>query len=648
MKANPLIIWDIEVLPNLFVVCFISMTKDTKVSFEISERKNQLEELRAFLLAYRLKQRFAGFNIVEYDYPVIDYLMHLPRHLTPREITHELYWKSKELFSEEKGYLKRVREPFLELVDIFLIQHFNSKVQATSLKKLEYQMKLTKVKELDLPWDKPVPVNRIDEVIDYCFYDCYATKLYYNENMDRIKFRDELTEQYDFDFTNLSDSKLGETVMRLEYQKATGIDIYRDRTYRERIVVKDLILPYIRFRSKAFDNMLKFFQDLDVKETKGSLTNLPFQAMDSYFGEGNYTVKKTKGKQENLNVIFDGITYVLGTGGLHASSQGEFVSDDEWMIVDVDVASYYPNLAIQNDLHPGHLGEAFCLVYAAQYRERKKHAKGTMLNLSIKLGLNSVYGKSNSKYSCFYDPQFTMAITINGQLLLLKLAEMILYHVGDDSKVIQANTDGITVRIRREHYDKLKHICQVWETNTKLELEYNNYSKMFVSDVNNYIAVYEDGGKVKRKGKFEYDVDDHQNHSNKASRKAAEAFLLHGTPIDVFLTNLMHTDKYDFFLLTNVNSKSKLTQEYGTHVQYHQRNSRYYISTPRKEASQLIKLMPPLPKAIAQGKNDWRRIEINGGFDAVIVNDNYLEHNYTFNLDFYVIEAQKLINRIYE
>ena len=49
---------------------------------------------------------------------------------------------------------------------------------------------------------------------------------------------------------------------------------------------------------------------------------------------------------------------------------------------------------------------------------------------------------------------------------------------------LQINTDGITVRIKKEDVDKYYDICNNWEKMSKLGLEYVNYSKMIIADVN--------------------------------------------------------------------------------------------------------------------------------------------------------------------
>jgi DNA polymerase elongation subunit (family B) len=100
-----------------------------------------------------------------------------------------------------------------------------------------------------------------------------------------------------------------------------------------------------------------------------------------------------------------------------------------------------------------------------------------------------VYGDSNNKYSPFYDPQYTMTITINGQLTLCLLAEKLMEIEG--LQVLQVNTDGITVKMPRNKHDEYINVCDAWQRQVGLQLEFATYTKMCIKDCNNYIAVYE-------------------------------------------------------------------------------------------------------------------------------------------------------------
>ena len=126
------------------------------------------------------------------------------------------------------------------------------------------------------------------------------------------------------------------------------------------------------------------------------------------------------------------------------------------------------------------------------FEERKKYPKSDPKNYVYKIILNSTYGLSNDENSFLYDPEFTMRITINGQLSLSMLYEMICEEIPRAIPLMQ-NTDGLEMMIPQEYRDKYLEICKEWETITNLQLEHDEYKRMIIGDVNNYIAVTEDG-----------------------------------------------------------------------------------------------------------------------------------------------------------
>jgi DNA polymerase elongation subunit (family B) len=158
--------------------------------------------------------------------------------------------------------------------------------------------------------------------------------------------------------------------------------------------------------------------------------------------------------------------------------------------VDLDVTSYYPNLAITNGFHPAHLGKEFGVIYKHLFEQRKQYPKKSAESAMLKLALNGVYGDSNNQFSVFYDPLFTMSITLNGQLLLCLLAEGLM-HI-DGLRLIQVNTDGLTVRVPRTHKVLVDLARMAWQERTGLNLEEAVYKRMFVRDCNNYIAEYDE------------------------------------------------------------------------------------------------------------------------------------------------------------
>lgn len=194
---------------------------------------------------------------------------------------------------------------------------------------------------------------------------------------------------------------------------------------------------------------------------------------------------------ETLNVVVNGFRLDFGTGGIHGSLQNKVVKETStYLIRDADVSSFYPNLAISNDVYPEHLTRKFCDIYKDVYEQRKSFPKSAPENAMLKLALNATYGNSNNQFSVFYDPMYTMKITLNGELSLCLLIERVLEIEG--TLMISANTDGITVALKRKYEDEYNRVCKQWEQDVKQQLEYVDYSRMFINNVNSYVAVYKE------------------------------------------------------------------------------------------------------------------------------------------------------------
>lgn len=338
-----------------------------------------------------------------------------------------------------------------------------------------------------------------------------------------------------------------------------------------------------------------------------------------------------------LNVLINGYRIDFGVGGVHASLSERIVKETKsYMVRDADVSSMYPNIAISNRIYPEHLGEKFCDIYQDMYEQRKSYAKNTAENAMLKLALNGTYGKSNDKFSVFYDPKFTMSITINGQLSLLMLADRLLQIEG--LKLVQLNTDGLTVAMLRSTEEKYKEICTQWQSDVKLELEFVDYSKMIIRDVNNYIAVYTNG-KTKRKGAYQYEgLGWHQNQSALVIPMAAEASMITGVDVREFIKQHFEAGNiFDFMLRTKVPRSSKLVLEFEDgRVKQQQNICRYY---PSKNGGKLIKLMPALETS--EDKSD-RRLGIDTAWNVKTCN-NMKDFDSDINFEYYVQEAEKLV-----
>ena len=336
-----------------------------------------------------------------------------------------------------------------------------------------------------------------------------------------------------------------------------------------------------------------------------------------------------------LNVVIDGFRFDFGVGGIHGSLVNTKVfADEEYELIDADVSSMYPNLGISNRVYPEHLGEAFCDIYEDVYNQRKSYAKGTAENAMLKLALNGVYGDSNNQFSPFYDPMYTMKITINGQLSLCLLAEKLKKIEG--LVIIQVNTDGVTVKLPRGKREEYNAICEAWQKQVKLQLEFAEYSAMYIRDVNNYLAIYTNS-KVKRKGAYQHDRKElgwHQNQGGLVIPMAAEYELLGKGTVEEFICQ--HENKWDFLLRTKVPRSSKLVLVDEDGVEKQQQNiCRYYMS---HSGGTLVKIMPALAGKEDQGD---RRLGIEVGWKVLTCNKVPAKLQ-DINYEYYIEQANKL------
>ncbi len=590
--------FDLECMPNFFSLIATRIEDDAKWKFIITPWLNQGRELNLFLHQLRDSGgRMVGFNNLGYDYPMVHMIMQYNGIID----NTTLYSKSSAIINSDfNDWSHQIwdKDRFIPQIDLMRVHHFDNQAKRTSLKLLEFNMRMDSIEELELDFTKPVKPNQTDIILDYNDHDVDATKLFYNYSKSEIAFREALSVKYGKDFLNHNDTRIGQDFFVMELANR-GIKAGKwNQTYRSHIKVDDIILPYVKFERPEFNEVLKFFRDSVINP------------------------EQMKGFFKDVHCIVDGFRFDFGAGGIHGSVNREVIIPAEGQILkDSDVSSYYPNLAIANRFFPLHLSEAFCDVYLDVYNQRKQYPKKTAENNMLKLALNGVYGKSNDKHSPFYDPQYTMSITINGQLLLCMLAEQLMKI--PDLKMVQINTDGLTYLYDEKYDEHVTALHKWWEQLTMLELEHVNYVKAAVRDVNSYLAV-DEKGKVKRIGAYAYvrasedagtrELPWHKDHGAVVVAKAAEAALVRGENIEVFIRNHLAVDPLDFMLRTKINRSDKLVLEtpvmWGdtlvtTRQQYQQRVTRYYVS---KDGGRLVKLMDPTVDQVKKWRlgNHWR------------------------------------------
>lgn len=261
--------------------------------------------------------------------------------------------------------------------------------------------------------------------------------------------------------------------------------------------------------------------------------------------------------KDALTVTLFNNTVDFGNGGLHSIIEEDvyFETNSEYILINIDGESYYPSMMIQFGTLSRSVEDPQLFKYIFDERMKIKHkkdktAEDNAMQLAYKLVLNTTYGASGNKWLDLYDLYQCSKTCRIGQIFLAALANKI-YKTINGAQIIQSNTDGLLVYLRRKDLDKLRQLTNEWTRISGINMEEEVIEKIWQKNVNNYLLVKENG-KIKSKGLWLKD-NIYQPGTVKLSplaahvcQKAATEFLLNGTDIIKYIVN--HNNLSDFVM----------------------------------------------------------------------------------------------------
>lgn len=242
----------------------------------------------------------------------------------------------------------------------------------------------------------------------------------------------------------------------------------------------------------------------------------------------NYEQIKEKFYSQVLETDIAGVPHTFAWGGVHgALPQYEYHCKDDEVMIMADVASLYPSLMIQYNLHSRSISDPkkFIDIYNTNLEMKKNK---NPLRPVYKLICNTTYGCMGDLYNPLYDKLHQNLVCVFGQMLLLDLIEKC--EKMPFFKLIQSNTDGILVLIKRKDFDLFDSIVKDWEKRTRLSMEYTYFKSIFQKDVNNYVAV-EESGSYKTKGAYVKKLTE-LDYDLPIINKAMVNFMVNGVPVE--------------------------------------------------------------------------------------------------------------------
>lgn len=630
IRNKTVFVFDIEIFPNVFT-CTVKNTETKElIVFEVSDRKNDLQEIvnlfwtvrdpnvNKFNPDLKTDKIFCGYNNIHYDNPIINYIIDYHRVLQKHpvwEITKSLFNLSNVIISSSdnnfSSWSKWKYATYFETLDL-LTMLFSNKLRV-GLKEMEVTMQVKNVDEYKGNFQDWLPTSKIDDVLEYNKHDVEATEeLLYRCKKD-IDLRISIEDEYKIKALNKDGVNLGMEILKQRYLSETGLkwkDIKDLRSPCEFLCLKDIIFDFIEFKTDVLQNLLTDLKQQCINPNDNSF-------------ERTFILGKNK--------------YTFGMGGVHTVNKPScYFSDNQWVIADVDVASMYPSIILEHNVYPEHLGKEFLKVYGKIKSDRikAKHDGNKLVDSTLKLSLNGLSGNLQNEHSWVYSPKTVLRIRLNGQLMLLMLAEA--FELSQIS-VIQANTDGLFVQYQKCQQPIVDQICQAWEKTTKLILEADYFESFYQFAINDYVGVKsgysetKNSKLIKKKGMFIDEVSLGKGMNATIIPEAINKCLIDGIPVVDTITNCKNIHK---FITYQKVSKDYCVEYDGKLIQ---RINRFYFSN---NAPWLYKCKVD----INGNRTNYIKLNSQTGVSICNVIDENFEFPNDINYHYYIKEAQKIVD----
>lgn len=494
------VVLDVECYIDYFMVGVRNIETGKTLSFELYDDHRFDKALLERILNNCRVYTFNGNN---YDIPMVYLALAGANNKMLKRASDAIIVRGLRSWQFEDQF--RIRIPKIDHIDLIEVAPGQASLKI-------YAGRLHTQKMQDLPIEPSASISETDRInlVAYNGNDLNSTIDLLNGLLPQIGLRERMTDEYGIDLRSKSDAQIAEAVIKLQLEDLTGTKPARP-TVPEGTCFKYRVPSFLSYTTDTMNWVLDMVRNADfvVSDTGGIV--MPEELTDAKVEIGNSV-------------------YRMGIGGLHSSeSSVVHIADEDTVLIDRDVASYYPSIILGQRLFPKHLGEAFLKVYKSIVDRRlaAKRSGDKVTADSLKITINGSFGKLGSKWSALYSPDLMIQVTVTGQLALLMLIEA-LEEAG--IPVVSANTDGVVIKCPVSRREEMNEIVAEWERKTGFETDEAEYLALYSRDVNNYIAIKPDG-KAKLKGAYA-PTGLMKNPANQIAVEAAVKYLTEAVPVE--------------------------------------------------------------------------------------------------------------------
>jgi len=441
------------------------------------------------------------------------------------------------------------------------------------------------IRESSVPFDidRKLTTEEIAETIKYCRHDVEQTVEVFIERKSDFDAQMGLIKMFNLPLSYISKTKVGLSATILEAKRTTYHDEF------------EIHFPET-LRLSKYKKVLEWYQN-----------------------------RANRDYDKSLHIDIAGVPHDFAWGGVHGAKEKYY---GEGLYLMMDVASLYPMLMIiygllSRSCNPTKFKDIVDL-------RLKYKAEKNPLQAALKIVINGTYGASKDKNNPLYDPLMANNVCVFGQLLLLDLIE----HVEPYCELIQSNTDGILIKMpagydEDEWYSLIDDVAYEWEKRTGLQLEFDEYRKVFQKDVNNYVIVTADG-KMKSKGAYVKKLS-RLDYDLAIVNKAMVDFMLHGK--SVRQTIMECDDLREFQMVKKISGKYKCILHGVKYVPVRSVKTGKLTKRLRMDLSDATELKEKTIRVFASKNPDGGLVKLHATTGAYAKIENTPENCFIFNAD---------------
>ncbi len=602
-------LYNLEIYKNFVITSFLNYDNDELHIFIISEtdKRDDLDLLLTFI--NDKNKILIGYDNHHLDDIILKYLIHSRK--PDINNIYSLYRRIKiDEHSSGVRKVKSIRQTWGYSIDLYRLLKIESVKRFKSVQEAGINLLWRRINSHSQYHGKRLTDEEISVIVGNQKEELHLYKKLYKFNRidETIQSIRILEKDFKMKLLHLDSGEIGNKIISSLYCKYTGIryeDLVDMRTWRSFVNLKDIIPKSLTFSTIRYIDLLDKLKGVTIHvHDKG--------------------IMKGKCDDTGLYQTFlteRGHSVQISLGGLHSNNTPAiYVSNNDKIIADVDVKSYYPSIIINYKLKPSHLDSVFLSIFKKITERRlfEKKNGNKIISKILKIIIVSVFGKFGCPVSWYYDVEKMLAVSVIGQIGMLMLIEKLELNGVD---ILSVNTDGLTCIMNKNKYEKIKKVFNEWERVFQCNLEWKIYHKYILKDVINYLALTEDG-KIVPKGIF------NNKQYAKITRKAIINYFLYDKPVNETITTGDNILDYLYYF------KAKSGFYFVQNSKIIQGENRWYFS---KLGSRLYKVR----------KKDGSRISIENGEFAKILNiiENY-DIPSDINYQAYINHSNHLISQI--